>query len=99
MADAGSAWVVDRDEDAGQFLHGDVGAAAAHIVVAFFVAQFFRHGRGQHEEAGQADIVEAVVAGLGWRMVVMAASGTMSRMASAAMVYTVTNKNDIAEPY
>ena len=42
---------------------GDVPAAAADRVVALLGAQIVRHGRGQHEEARNADIVERIVAG------------------------------------
>ena len=41
---------------------GDVPAAAADGVVTLLVAQRVRHGRGQHHEARDADVVERVVA-------------------------------------
>jgi len=56
---------------------GDVTAAAAGGVVIILGQQILGHGREQHKEAGDADVVERVVAGLVGSLVLRVLNGSI----------------------
>ena len=43
---------------------GDIGAAAADSVISLFFDEFPWHGRQEHKQAGDADVIEGIIAGL-----------------------------------